>query len=82
MSHYIAPFTREDRWGRAETVCGTYITMREFSTTPDCPRCAAWLVEDDASFGALSVPHDRDDPLMQPVTPPDYGDITGGRPRR
>jgi len=47
-SHILPFFTRRERDGREEAVCGTYVTAADLApanTTPTCWGCALWLEE-------------------------------------
>lgn len=54
MSHYLPAYhDRPNRWGRVPAVCGAHIVTTEHSTDPTCPRCAAWLQDDESGFRTL-----------------------------
>lgn len=45
-SHILPFFTRRDREGREQAVCGAFVTASELGrpeTRPDCWGCAVWL---------------------------------------
>lgn len=54
MTHYV-PYFVESRWPKA--VCGASARFfdLEISTTPECPRCSAWLEADVAQAAALEA---------------------------